>query len=237
LPKVIIWDLMLILFLFVAVPSIMIYFLGLPNGLISTLIYMQLLIVWIQVELSMRQQVLFRSQFIPILTLSASSTEVTVVGEDSRAARTVTITVRNLSDNPAFNVMLSRVLSDSYVPLEPRIWTSILRCNIVDHLGSKEEKPLCITTFAKLVQLLKVAKLFEVSCFDKYGDSHFMTFMINVDEKAGDVAFMPIPYLDRLEKVGVLLPSFNRIMLYFKLFRVAKKLKKLKAEKKVVAVE
>jgi len=225
---------MLILFLFVAVPSIIIYFLGLSNGLISMFIYMQLLIVWIQVELSMRQQVLFRSQFIPILTLSTFSIEITLAGEDSRVARTVTITVRNLSDNPAFNVMLSRVLSDSYVPLEPRMWTSILRCNIVDHLGSKEEKPLCSTTFAELVQLLKVARLFEVSCFDKYGDWHSAIFMINVDEKTSDVVFIPIPYLDKLEKVGVLLPSFNRIMLYFKLSGVARK---LKTGKRVVAVE
>jgi hypothetical protein len=116
------------------------------------------------------------------------------------------------------------------------MWSSVLRCNIVDHLGPKEEKPLCSTTFAELIQLLKVARLFEISCFDKYGDWHSTIFIINVDERTGDVVFMPIPYLDRLEKIGVLLPSLNRIMLYLKLSRATKKLKKLKTEKKV-AVE
>jgi len=219
---------MLVLFLFVAVPSIIIYLLGLPNGLISMLIYMQLLIIWIQAELSMRQQFLFRSQFVPILTLRALSTEVTVSARDSKITetKTVTITARNLSDNPAFNIMLSRVLANGFKPLEPIVWANFLRCEVIDHLGSKEEKPLCSTTFAELVKLLKIAELFEVSYSDKYGAWHSAAFMVDVDKKIGNVRIVTIPYLGSIEDIGILLPLFYRITLYFKFkIKIARKFK------------
>ena len=207
MPKAPIRDIILVLLLFVAVPATIIYLLRLPNGLIATLIYIQLLIILIQVDLSMRQQFLYRSQFTPILTLKTFSSEVTVPGEDSKATRTITITVRNLSDNPAFKVMLTRVLSDSFEHLEPRIWVPKLHCDIIDALGPKEDEPLCSTTLAELVQLLKTGGAFEIGYTDKYGTWYFAQFTIDINEKTGDIKIMPspIPELSRLEDVGILL--------------------------------
>ncbi|MCD6300867.1 MAG: hypothetical protein J7L82_02230 [Staphylothermus sp.] len=192
---------------------------------------MQLLIIWIQLELSMRQQFLYRSQFIPILTLKVLSKTILVEsGENSRETETITITVRNLSDNPAFNVMLSRILSDDYTPLEPRMWTSVLRCNIIDHLGPRDEKQLCTTTANELEQLLNNTRVLEVSYVDKYGEWHSTAFTINKNKKTGKVEIITIPYLGKLEEVGILLPLFNTVVLYFRSRRVLRKLKTKKRE-------
>ena len=215
LHRAIVRDLMFIILLFVAVPFVLIYLLGLPNGLISMLIYMQLLIIWIQLELSMRQQFLYRSQFIPILTLKVLSK---------------TILVESGENNPAFNVMLSRILSDDYTPLEPRMWTSVLRCNIIDHLGPRDEKQLCTTTANELEQLLNNTRVLEVSYVDKYGEWHSTAFTINKNKKTGKVEIITIPYLGKLEEVGILLPLFNTVVLYFRSRRVLRKLKTKKRE-------
>ena len=223
---VILKDAVFILIVLVLVPALILFLLGLPNGLISTLIYFQLIIIWIQTELSLRQQALFKSQAFPVLTLSYSSTEATVVHEDSNITKTVTITVRNLSDNPAFNVLISRILTEGYMPVKPDVWKKFIRCSIIDHLAPKEEKTLCSTTWSELKDLMKIAKVLEISYLDKYGGWHSEPFIITIDKATRRLVFAPIPSEGELEQLGILLPRLNRIASLLWLYRISKKLKR-----------
>jgi len=218
-------DLALVAVLFVIIPFAVLYLLGLPNGLISALIYFQLIIIWIQTELSMSQLALYRSQANPILVLRLSSGTTTLYNEGSKVTKNIMINVKNLSDNPAFNILLSRVLSENHNPVPPNIWRNLIRCSIIEHLAPKEEKELCALTSEDLQQLLKVARVLEISYIDRYGDWHYMDFMISIDKEA-DMVLMPIPYEEEPGRIGLLLPALTRIALLLRLYKVLRKFRK-----------
>lgn len=229
MPKTILRDFALVLFLFALIPSIIIHLIGLPNGLISALIYMQLLIIWIQTELSLRQQILYKLQASPIITLSTSSIEARIINNKGTVNVTVTINVHNLGMSPAFNVMMSRVLKDIHTPISPSAWSKRIRCNVVEYLGYKEEKTLCTTTWSELKEFMNAEKfIFEVSYFDRYGDIHSVFFMVAIGEEM-QIRIIPIPFDEKeFERIGVLLPRLTGLATYFKVRNIIRKHEKLK---------
>jgi len=133
----------------------------------------QAVILFRQSEIMSRQLDLYRYHEIPAIVLRYSNTN---ASESSDS--TAIINVMNLTDNPAFYIKLGEILAKS----DKRIGNEIIeniRCNIVEYLGSREEREMCHVVnsykFAEVVGTIKI------SYWDVYGDRHEM--VCEVDEK------------------------------------------------------
>ncbi|KSW12284.1 hypothetical protein CF15_05920 [Pyrodictium occultum] len=94
-PRVPLKDLGFAILLLALIPSLILYSLGLHDGLIATLIYFQLVTIWIQAEISLRQQELAELQATPITVLHYSSSRGFLHAKPSEATKHIPLTVQN----------------------------------------------------------------------------------------------------------------------------------------------
>lgn len=230
-PKDLGFIIILFIILFVVIPFLILYFLRLPNGLISTLIYFQLIIIWIQAEISLRQQELYESQALPIIVLHSSNKAIESKSmEEGKATERIGFTVKNVSKNPAFNIILTRILSRDHTPINPDVWIPLIQRDVIEDLEPGEEKELFSIDWDDLEKLMEKqnAGVFEVGFMDRYGGFHSSLFMVYL--KNGSLGILPIVG-EELRERGFLLPMLNRIYLLLSYYKYRRRLQRLGKKK------
>src|SRR5216683_631789 len=122
------------------------------------IIYFQLLLIWIQAEVSLRQNELYAAQFEPLF-------DVQVTG-----ASRMSLTIENVSDKPAYTLSVSRFMDQNHKPVPPAQWTNKVDCARAATLVPGGKLPLCTVKdedFGKLIRQLHMSA--EVSYFDPLG--------------------------------------------------------------------
>jgi hypothetical protein len=104
--------------LIVVVPLVLIIAHGWQAAILPIIIYLQLLLIWVQAKISLRQTALFAAQFEPAFDVKFAD-----------AARTI-LTIENVSENPAYNLDVGRLLDQRRAPIDPKHgrinWTSTI---------------------------------------------------------------------------------------------------------------
>ena len=83
------------------------------DAILPIIIYLQLLLIWAQTEIGLRQHVLFSTQFNPSFEVKLGN----IVDENK-----IIIYLRNTSDKPAYNIGIVRVLDEENEPIPPNSW-------------------------------------------------------------------------------------------------------------------
>ena len=128
------------------------------DSVLPIIIYFQLLLIWIQAEISFRQNELYAAQFEPLF-------DVQVTGASRMA-----LTIENVSDKPAYTLSVSRFMDQNHKPVPPAQWTNKVDCPRAATLVPGGKLPLCTVKdedFAKLIRQLHMSV--EVSYFDPLG--------------------------------------------------------------------
>src|SRR5271154_1934599 len=128
------------------------------DSVLPTIIYFQLLLIWIQAEVSLRQNELYAAQFEPFF-------DVQVTGASHMA-----LTIENVSDKPAYTLSVSRFMDQNHKPISPAQWTNKVDCPRAATLVPGGKVSLCTVKdedFAKLLRQLHMSV--EVSYFDPLG--------------------------------------------------------------------
>jgi len=195
---------LLVVALFLIVPTIL-YFTG---GAMLTVLWFQLIVIWIQTEIALRQLYLFRAQVYPVITLEIEERS-TMVAEDS-AEKHVVVKVRNLSENPALNISIIEIVPR----LNKRIdllylYKNVMRWNPINTLGPHESKEFLV--IFRPDEFMEIVDRIEVSFIDRYGGWHSIAFFVY--DFMGEVRFAATPPRIGVEeeKAGLLLPTLLEI--------------------------
>lgn len=183
--------------LFVVVPTAL--FVGLQwKAVLPFIIYLQLLLIWLQAEISLRQNALFSAQFLPAF----------IVRPDD--ADQATLTIENVSVNPAYTLNVTRVLEGSSSPVNPE--QSKIEVDRIAALAPREKSRLCqFTDKTALDELRTGRKWIEVVYFDRLGELHTFALRFVGDQllTVNQEALSP----------GLLIQAFKSVSLSWKLWR------------------
>jgi len=83
----------------------------------------------------------------------------------------MTLTIQNVSENPAYNVSIVRVLDERRVPLDPKQWEDKLELDRMTTLAPREKHRLCTLKDQALREsLMTRGGSIEVSYFSRRGE-------------------------------------------------------------------
>jgi len=147
----------------------------------------QIAILFVQAVILAMQTDLYRRHEIPIIVLEHSETEYD--GAEGNPVAIAIISVRNLTDNPAFYVKLQSVDAKIVGGVAVGETSNNVDCRIVEYLGPREEREMCRINdpqrFAEAVDIVKISYL------DAYGDWYEVVF--RVSSERGRLIFTPMP--------------------------------------------
>ena len=132
------------------------------NIFLSIIIYFQLLVIWFQAEITERQNALFLTQF-------EASFRVRLGGIIE--GKMLQLVIENISQNPAYNIMVSRVLEEGR-PIPPKEWEETLELpedRFIQCLTPGESADICYFTPPQTLTSYFINKEIEVSYKTKVG--------------------------------------------------------------------
>lgn len=121
------------------------------DAILPIIIYFQLLLIWAQAEIALRQHILFSAQYDPFFNIKISSQH---------------ISLHNTSKNPAYNIRIGRILDKQNKPIPHDSWKDKLSSELINSLGPDQEISLC---HYKDIYFLS-NKAIEVSYTNQIGD-------------------------------------------------------------------
>jgi hypothetical protein len=191
--------------LFVVVPVVLIV--GLRwEAILPIIIYLQLLLIWVQAEISLRQTALFAAQFEPAFDVKFAD-----------AART-TLTIENVSENPAYNVSVTRLLDESGAPFDPNQWQDKLELDGTASLAPHEKRRLCVLKDQPLRnRLMTRGGSLEISYFSRQGEVQTLMVLF----RAGQLLIVSGGALPP----GVLLRTFENVAATWRFLRFKRSLR------------
>ena len=83
------------------------------EALLPIIIYLQLILIWAQAEIALRQHNLFSTQFEPLFSVRKEIHKIDSV------PLSVSLYIRNVSQNPAYNITVTRILAKGHKPIPP----------------------------------------------------------------------------------------------------------------------
>jgi hypothetical protein len=191
--------------LLLAIPATLLINLGLSAATVPMLIYFQLLLIEIQLEISQRQNNLFSAQFYPFFTVRVSNPLV------------FELEIKNVSKNPAYQLFVGRTLRHG-MPVSPTEQDSLLANNtFIASLAPDESK--AIKPFKSMEAVDKFRNeglVMELTYDDQFGNTKQLSILFVRDT---DVVFL-IPNVD--EKPGFLLPELERATIAHKFWKYRK---------------
>ncbi len=199
------------IFLLTLIPILLVIKLG-WDSILPIIVYLQFLLIWAQTEIGIRQAVLSSSQFEPSFDIK-EETETEVFGHDS----IFPVYIVNISDNPAYNLGIGRILDKKGQPIFPQLWPKSLVRSHISCLPPKQSLKLYSIRLDEREKLLEDEVCFEVLYFNKFGD--LRTFWIKFSKN-----HPPLLIHERVEKPGVLLNSLEEILILWKFYRVQQKI-------------
>ncbi len=212
--------LVLFILLFILVPGLLLYLLG-ENSPIALLMYFQLLLIWAQAEISLRQGALFSTQFEPRFAVELEAME-TVGGPSGYWLK-----IENLSDTPAYDVGLARILVD-HRPVPPELWVKQisnrrripvlrpLKAESDGRIKTKMENRICFIPKRFAEELFSQKATLEILYRNALGD--FRSLWVTLSE-AGEILIIQ----HGVERLGILLNMFEVIALLLRRPRATEK--------------
>lgn len=181
----------IVVLLLLAIPVLLLVYLGLSVAAMPILIYFQLVLIEIQLEMSQRQNNLFSVQFYPFFTIEINN------------PLTYELKITNVSRNPAYQIFVSRVLKAG-VPLAQVRWDSLVEAVVIPSLAPDESKILKpFRSMGAIDTFKKEALALELMYRDQFGDTKTLSLLL-----MGDSSILLLPNVD--EKPGPLLRELER---------------------------
>jgi len=184
------------LFLLVLIPTLAVIRLE-WDAILPIIIYLQLLLIWAQAEIGLRQHFLFTAQFKPFFDIRSQHIASTPSSEG--------IWIRNVSRNPAYNIMIGRLLDERNEPIDPGQWKDKVPSNFIGSLAPNGEELLCCLD----EEMAHSEFAIELSYFDQLGE---LGTVYMKARKEG--SFLLIPQTK--EPPGIFLNTFEYFALFFR---------------------
>jgi len=179
------------------------------DAILPIIIYLQLLLIWAQAEIGLRQHVLFSTQFNP-------SFKVRIVGNTMTEGENK-INIRNTSDKPAYNIGIARVLDGQNEPIPPNSWKDKISTLFISSLAPGEEVSLGSADKSFLEN-----KTIEISYTNLFGERK----EIWIKFLNGRLLVIP----GREQAPGFLLNTFEDLVLFLKFIKLQHYLKSLRKQ-------
>jgi hypothetical protein len=193
--------------LLVVVPLVLIIALGLAAAILPIIIYLQLILIWVQAEISLRQTALFAAQFEPAFDVKIAD------------AAWTALTIENVSENPAYNVVVSRLLDEIGTPIDPKQWQDKLELDGMASLAPHEKRSLCVWKDQSLRdRLMTHGGSLEISYFGRQGELQTLSILFS----AGQLLIVSGGALPP----GVLLRTFEAVSSTWRILRFRRSLRK-----------
>jgi len=182
------------------------------DAILPTIIYLQFLLIWAQAEIGLRQHLLFSAQFNPSFKVILGSNTITEGKNDIRRI----IYLRNTSDKPAYNIGIARVLDGQNKPIPPNSWKDKISTLFISSLAPGEEVSLGYLTDKKFLENKTIENSYT-NLFGKWKEI-WVKFL--------NGRFLVIP--EREQAPGILLNTFEDLVLFLKFIKLQHYLKSLK---------
>jgi len=163
------------------------------EGLIPTIIYLQLLVIWVQAEIALRQHRLFSMQFEPFFDVDLRTT-------DAKGGKTLYL--HNASKNPAYNIML-RMLDKEGKPIPPKEWENKVCQEPITDLAPEQGDILCYFNKDFYESICENKMAFAVDFFNQFGEDG----SIYIGFSEGVPYVIPLPRKPQMP--GILLNTFE----------------------------
>ena len=177
------------------------------DAILPIIIYLQLLLIWAQAEIALRQHSLFAAQFKPFFGITYK--------RDITEPPSRSIWIHNTSKNAAYNIMVGRLLDKQNRPIPPSQWESKLHSDLISSLAPDEEGLLCSLN----EELASSEFAIEFSYDDQLGELGTMYIKLVKD---GRILIVP----QAKELPGILLSTFEYFALFFKFIGFKRHLKR-----------
>ena len=177
------------------------------DAILPIVIYLQLLLIWAQAEIALRQHSLFAAQFKPFFGITYK--------RDIAEPPSHSIWIHNTSKNAAYNIMVGRLLDKQNKPISPSQWESKLHSDLISNLAPDEEGLLCSLN----KELAGSEFAIEFSYDDQLGELGTMYIKLVKD---GRILIVP----QAKELPGILLSTFEYFALFFKFIGFKRHLKR-----------
>jgi len=167
------------------------------DAILPIVIYLQLLLIWAQAEIALRQHSLFAAQFKPFFGITYK--------RDITEPPSRSIWIHNTSRNAAYNIMVGRLLDKQNKPIPPSQWGSKLHSDLISSLAPDEESLLCSLS----EELAGSEFAIEFSYDDQLGEPGIMYIKLLKD---GRILIIP----ETKQLPCILLSTFEYFALFFK---------------------
>lgn len=165
------------------------------DAIFPIIIYLQLLLIWAQAEIGLRQHVLFSAQFDPFFDVELTKKGVV------DAHLPYKIYVRNTSKNPAYNIRVGRILYENK-PMPPDNWNKV-SSEFISSLAPDQKVLLCSLN----EDIVKNDPTIEVSYSNHLGEWREICIAFFTDEK-----LFLIPR--KVQAPGILLNTIEGLTLF-----------------------
>jgi len=154
--------------LLLSIPFALFYIYGVKEALNPLLIYLQFLIFWAQAEIGMRQFALVRFQSEPSFDVEREIGGMHIA--DKTQITNENLKIKNISEWPAYDIILSRVLDDKFSPIPPDEWRKWLSTKWISCLPPHKERVLCSWNPNKVPHDYFEQVAFEILYRNRFGD-------------------------------------------------------------------
>jgi len=173
------------------------------DAILPLIIYLQLILIWAQVEISIRQLESFSFQFEPSFNIAEESSS--IIGGNR-----VYIHVRNISEWPAYDVKIVRLLKNGK-PIPLNSWPQNLVKYTIKCLPPKKDDVLFSFTWKDREHFIRKRVTFEIGYFNRFGNAS--SFFITFTETG------PFIFHEPISRPGFLLNTFEQVALLLKIYR------------------
>lgn len=177
------------------------------DAILPIVIYLQLILIWAQAEIALRQHSLFAAQFKPFFSISYK--------RDITEPPSHSVWIRNTSKNAAYNIMVGRLLNKQNKPIPPSQWENKLHSDLISDLAPDEQGLLCSLS----EELASSEFAIEFSYDDQLGEPGTMYIKLL---KGGRILIFP----EAKQLPGILLSTFGYFASFFKYISFRKQLKR-----------
>jgi len=188
------------------------------DAILPVIIYLQLLLIWAQTEIGLRQHLLFSAQFDPSFDVKLKEGAL-IANEKEGGIRHYNIYITNTSKYPAYNVMIGRILDEQNYPISPNIWKNKILTSAIYSLTPGKD--------------VLLGSIVDKSFFENN------TIEINYTNLFGEwkeiwIKFLsgrPLVIPKGREAPGILLNTFEELILFLKFIKFQHSLKSLRKQK------
>ncbi len=198
--------------LLLAIPIFLVIRMG-YDAILPLIIYLQLILIWAQAEISIRQLESFSFQFEPSFDIKETSLHFGFESPhtERHSEKYHTIKIKNIGKWPAYNVMVARLLDNRNRPVSPNSWPQSLTRNNIKCLAPEQESILFSFTERDRKYFIKEKITFEIIYFNRFGNTR--SFFITFTETG------PFIYHEPISSRGFLLKTFEEVVLLYKIYR------------------